>query len=209
MLELNGMTRRPIGLTLIELLIVVALASILMLIAVPSISQLLRNSELSSTTNTLLAGINSARSEAMKRGGYAMVVPNGNGSGTSWAKGWVVFVDGNTQRDRAFNLTTDTGDVLVFAQPELNSYFTISGSNTAGANPAYIMFDPSGYSTTKNEGFGDVTLTLSRNDITGPTAAKCREVRSIVIERTGRVRSCTPTGSGDPTCPVAPGGPCS
>jgi type IV fimbrial biogenesis protein FimT len=214
MLVINRLSPRPNGFTAIELLVTIAVAAILMAIAVPSLTQIVRNSELTSITNTLLASINGARSEAMKRGGFAMVVPRGNGSGGTWNNGWVVFVDVKTNNSNNSNNyayqsgNDDNNDVLVFLEEQLPSYFSIEGDNTANDNPAYIMFDPSGYSKTKIGGFGDVTLTLSRNDATGSPAAKCREVRSIVIEKTGRARSCTPTSNNDTACRVV-GAPCS
>lgn len=202
------MTRRPNGFTVIELLITIAVAAILMAIAVPSLMQVVRNLELTSITNTLLASINGARSEAMKRGGVAMVVPVKNGSGDTWANGWYVFVDGK-ERDELFDTTKDPSDKQVFWQEPLRPYFSIEGNHTAKDDPAYILFDPSGYLNKKDRTFGEVTsLTLRRNDVTGSPTAKCREVRSIVIERTGRSRSCTPKSNTDPACPVA-GTPCS
>lgn len=55
------------GFTLIELLVTIAAAAILMAVAVPSFNDLIVSSRLSTQTNDLIAAINTARSEAIKR----------------------------------------------------------------------------------------------------------------------------------------------
>jgi len=179
--------RRNSGFTLIELMVTIAVAAILLVMATPSFVSYQRSSELTSAANSLVAGINAARGEAMKRGMNAMVMP---ATGTDWSSGWTVFVD--QDRSGGFN----TGDTTVIQQPALPSYFSATGQGTASEAPAYIMFDASGYTKTKTAGFGALTMTIARNDLNG--AALTEQTRRVVIARSGRARACKPAS--DSTC---------
>ena len=180
--------RRLSGFTLIELMVTIAIASVLLMIAAPSFVSFQRNSELTSLANSFIAAVNATRGEAMKVGRYAMAVP---ADGTNWSKGWTVFVDNNG--NSTLNATTDR---IVLQQAALASYFTASGSGTAGATPPYVLFDASGYAKTKTAGFGALTLTITRNDLSG--ADQTAQTRRIVIAKTGRARVCRPAT--DTTC---------
>ena len=158
------------------------------MIAAPSFVSFQRNSELTSLANSFIAAVNATRGEAMKVGRRAMAVP---ADGTNWSNGWTVFVDNNG------NSTLDaTTDRIVLQQAALASYFTASGSGTAGATPPYVLFDASGYAKTKTAGFGALTLTITRNDLSG--ADQTAQTRRIVIAKTGRARVCRPAT--DTTC---------
>jgi len=178
---------RIAGFTLIELMVTVAIAAVLLVVAVPSFVSFQRNSELTSATNSFVAAANAARGEAMKRGMNAMVVP---ATGTDWSTGWTVFVD----QDRSGGL--NTGDTTVLQQPAFPSYLSATGQGTASETPAYIMFDASGYAKTKTAGFGALTMTIARSDVSD--TAQTAQTRRIVIARSGRARACTP--STDTTC---------
>jgi type IV fimbrial biogenesis protein FimT len=58
---------RGSGFTIVELMITVAVASILMALAVPSFNQMIVSSRLTAQSNDILAAITLARSEAIKR----------------------------------------------------------------------------------------------------------------------------------------------
>lgn len=179
------------GFTLIELMVTIAIGVTLMMVAIPSLTAYKRNAELTSATNTLLAAINSARGEAMKRGMNTMVVPTNNG--TDWNTGWVVFVDKN--RTQSYDASADQ---TVLSQGPLQSYFNITGNGPANASTPYIKFDASGYPKTKLGGLGNLTLTLTRTDLAGTALAD--QTRRIVIANTGRTRTCRP--STDTSCTV-------
>lgn len=187
---MKNQRRHGAGFTLIELLVTVALMAILMVVAVPSFTTFQRNSELSSFSNTMLAALNAARGEAMKRGRYAMVVP---ANGSSWSSGWVVFVD--LDRSQSYS---EADDFTLLTRDAPPSYLSISGNNTVSASPPYIMFDASGYSKTKSGGFGASTFEVKRNDVSG--TAQYAQTRRIKIASTGRVRVCTPTSASDSEC---------
>jgi len=192
MLELSAKASTVRGFTLIELLVTVALAAVLMMVAVPSFTSFTRNSQLTSFTNTLLAGINAARGEAMKRGMYAMVVP---ANGTSWDSGWIVFIDAD--RSQAYEAANDIRILTSDAKP---TYLTITGNGTATGTTPYVMYDASGYSRTKTGGFGALTFEVKRNDLTSSD-----QVRRLKIASSGRARICTPQSSTDATCSSAAG----
>lgn len=186
--------RRPHGFTLIELMVTLAIAAILMFLAAPSFVSYQRNTQLTSAANTLLAAINAARGEAMKRGMSAMVVPTNNGS--DWTTGWVVFVDKDNSRTY-----TDTGDVkdsIVLTQAAVPAGISISGTGIASGGTPYILFDASGYSKTKAGAFGALSISFARTDVV--SADQFSQTRKIKIASTGRIRMCTPKSASDEDC---------
>ncbi|MFZ6750111.1 GspH/FimT family protein [Undibacterium sp. Ren11W] len=99
------------GFTLNELLIVILIFSIILLIAAPSLRNILLEFRLSGHVNTFVAAHNLARSEAIKRGRLVTVcrsvnaetgsnVCNKNTSGdwdsNDWGVGWIVYVEDST-----------------------------------------------------------------------------------------------------------------
>ena len=191
MLAIKARLKRSAGFTLIELMITVAIAAILMMVAAPNISAYRRNAELTSAANTFMASLNTARSEAMKRGRNAMVVPINNGA--NWNAGWVVFVD--IDRSQDYNESTDS---VVASQAALQAGITITGVNSASGGTPYVMFDASGYSRLKAGGFGALTLSIAR--LEGTAAEQLDQTRRIIIASTGRVRMCKPLSATDSNC---------
>ena len=189
---LKNSTARELGFTLIELMVTVSIAAILLMVAAPSFVSYQRNSEMSSITNTLLSAINAARGEAMKRNMYAGISPK---DGSNWNSGWIVYIDRNI--DHNFS-TSD--DEIVFEQSSPPSYIAIAGTGTANESPPYVSYNGSGYPRNTSGGFGALTISLTRNDVSAAESAE--QTRRIIVAASGRTRSCKP--SLDPaTCKVS------
>ncbi len=178
------------GFTLIELMATLAIAAVLALVAAPGLTAYKRNAELTATINTLLSAVNAARSEAMKRGMKAMVMPADR---SQWRSGWIIFVD--RDGDQRYS---EANDITVLTQGPIESYFSISGTGSAAGPAPYILYDGSGYSKLKNGNFSPLTLSLSRNDLSGRSLQE--QTRRLVIAKTGRARTCKPASAADPTC---------
>lgn len=118
------------GFTLIELIITLAIATILLTVAVPGMSRFINNNRLATVANDFIGDLSLARSEALKRGSQAGVCKGSAsgcaGAGTPWANGWIVFADVDQ------NETWSANDVLLRVREALppNTAITVStGSN--------------------------------------------------------------------------------
>jgi type IV fimbrial biogenesis protein FimT len=179
------------GFTLIELMVTIALAAILMAIAAPSFTTFQRNAELTSRINSLLASINTARSEAMKRGRDAVILP---ADGSSWTSGMIAFVDMNS--NRTFEPATD---ILVFKNSDvMPSYLSVTATNSANATQPYIRFDAQGYPKPAGSDLKNFTISIARNDVTGNEVFN--QTRRLKVAITGRPRTCKPASASDTTC---------
>ena len=185
------------GFTLVELLAVLAVLAFTLMLAVPSITEFHRNSVLTSTTNMLVSSIYRTRSEAMKEGRFAIMVP-GDGTSNDWKQGWTIFIDNDL--DKALS----DGDVVVFRQSAetFPAYISVTRSNgptTDGTDgvPA-VIFNASGYSRSQTGGFGAMTFTVQRND--KPENLAPNYTRRIMLAGTGRLRTCRPKNASDTSC---------
>lgn len=74
------------GFTLIELIITMAIAVVLLSIAVPSFTTMLRNNRVTTLANEFITTINLARSEAIRRG--TTITVSSTSGNTAWQNGW-------------------------------------------------------------------------------------------------------------------------
>ncbi len=91
-------TRRPSGLTLIELLVTLGLIVVLLTIAVAGLEFFFRRSRLDAAASNFMTTLNFARSEAIRTGVTVSVCKSRNGtscgdSGVNWEDGWIVFAN--------------------------------------------------------------------------------------------------------------------
>mgnify|MGYP003573137783 FL=1 len=93
----RGMDQR--GMTAIEVLIGIAVLTILALLAIPASSILIERHHLKSASSNLVDGIYLAKREAEMRASTVRVCPSDNGKSCrvdgDWSQGWLVFSDGN------------------------------------------------------------------------------------------------------------------
>lgn len=91
------------GFTLLELLVTIAIAAILLAVAAPSFTGIIRGNALSSARDGLYSALQYARSEALTRNVAVAVCAaadeNLNACSDdedAWANGWLVFIDSST-----------------------------------------------------------------------------------------------------------------
>src|SRR5690349_2717570 len=99
----SSFRRNSLGVTLYELLIVLAIASVLLALAAPAFCSIGNSIKLSSMSNSLVAHLQLARSEAIKRNGRVVMCKSPDGSHCTsaggWEHGWIVFQDTNNNGD--------------------------------------------------------------------------------------------------------------
>lgn len=89
------MSRKPNGFTLIELMVVVALAAILAAIAAPSFKGFVSGQRVKTATSDFAMAAIFARSEAIKRNADVTITSATSGA-TGWKDGWTVAVGGTS-----------------------------------------------------------------------------------------------------------------
>jgi type IV fimbrial biogenesis protein FimT len=167
--------RAGAGFTLIELAVTLAVAAILFSIGVPAFTGFIRNIEISTAANDFFASINLARAEAIQRGLRVDLVPADEGG--DWARGWVVFVDGNR------NLRPDSGDTIIFTHGPAPKGMRIT-ANLTDSTVQYLAYTGAGRTRTHANGyrtqFGTFTLEMGS------------KIRKIKLNFLGRPRICNP-----------------
>ena len=87
------------GLTVLELIIILAAIAVVVLISVPGSSMLMGKYNMGKTTEDLMESLQTARYEAMRRHSIVRVCPSSTGRfcrrDGDWSQGWLIFSDGN------------------------------------------------------------------------------------------------------------------
>jgi type IV fimbrial biogenesis protein FimT len=144
---------RENGFTLVELLISILIVTTLLAMGVPSLKEFMKDNRLSAQSNAMVAGLQLARSEAVKRGADTVICASSNqasctGNG-DWDKGWIVFSDLNRDGDPDVGgsapLCEDTEDCM------LRTSGALSGKHKITTTAANLRFLPTGMAN--NGGF--------------------------------------------------------
>ncbi len=133
---------RENGFTLVELMITLAIATILLTVAIPSFNTTIKNNRIITDANRLVSSVGLARSEAVKQGRSATVCVSSDQATctgeTDWTLGWMVWVDvnGNAVLDageeRGF-VAAFPGNSVTFTSAASQIQFTSQGAATAAA----------------------------------------------------------------------------
>ena len=168
--------RGALGVTLIELLVTVAILTILLSLGVPSFQTFIAENRVKTATTDFMSSLNLARSEAIRRGVRVVVCKSSDPNATTpacvttgtWAQGWIVFVDTNNDASHA------STEKLLQARDALDQVLASGNTNVA----SYVSFTSTG--TTKLTSGSPQNGTLT---ICGDTYQ-----RQIIINDSGRIR---------------------
>ena len=127
------------GVTLLEMLTVIALISLLMAMGVPSYRYVTNRNRISAEVNGLLGDLQYARLEAIKEGQTVSVCVSSNSTtclaSSAWQNGWIVFSDVNG------NGQLGAGDTILKVQTPFSATDTFAASN----NIEWITFNREGF----------------------------------------------------------------
>lgn len=133
-MKITTLPRFMRGFTLLELMVTVVIAAILISLAVPSFTNLLRRNQITTYANEFATTINLARSEAVKRGTNVTISSN---NGLDWTQGWTLTVDATAELLRAAPALT--GD-NTFVSDNNNAFsFNSRGSTNLGGEETLLL----------------------------------------------------------------------
>lgn len=193
----QGTTRtggeRASGFTLIELMIAIAVLAILVVAAVPSFEFIRNTSLLATGSNDVVAGLQTARTEAIRRGLPVALCRSENGTSCSAAGGvwggWMVYADLN--RSGAFENGTDE----IIQSGELNTRLQVEAGGGIPGVGNTIAFRPNGMA----RGTGAVPLLEGTVQVCLPVTRPQNNVRTINLAAGGRISVTESSGGG--ACP--------
>jgi type IV fimbrial biogenesis protein FimT len=181
-------SRQP-GVSLVELLAVLAVASILLAVGAPGLQALVRAQQLKAASGDLFTAIGQARAHALAHGEVVTLLPKGE-NGSDWRRGWTLFLDRDGDRQPG------PGDTILAEHGPLAQGVAVDFSFTTPAPPYYIAYNGAGRSCRDNNPAAARYGTLSLFHGGG--------IRRIKINMLGRARSCDPARDASCDGPAAP-----
>ncbi len=176
--KLSGAAAMPRGFSLVELLVVTAIAAVVMAVAVPSMATMLGNQKVGAFASALRVSLQLARNDAVTRGGTTVVCKSYDGaqcvSGGGWEQGWIVFEDANHDAQRS------PGERLLARQDPAPGGLSVRG-NTPVAR--YVSYNALGSTRLVTGALQAGTFTVCATQPGSGT-----ESRQVVLAVTGRAR---------------------
>ena len=182
---------RQSGLSLIELMVVLAILAIVAFFGLPGFSEWAQNTQIRATTESLHSGLQLARSEAVRRN-TGVEFRLSQSLGNQGATGWTVIQVNGTSAIQSKPDQESSARIVVTTQP---------------ADADMITFDGTGRGWAVNNGKnrdGTNFITQINIDSAALSSAKSRNLRIDISALGGQIRMCDPnvTESSDPRkCP--------
>ena len=165
--------KRQRGVTLIELMVALTIFALLLGLALPSFRNFVASNRLSGTAQELLAALQLARSEALKRGTQITLRHNATPGSRDWGtSGWTLFVDTNA------NGALDVGEQVLRDGAALTAPLTLMSSASFGT---FIAFSRDGRLTSA----GGVFVLCEGSALTEGGQSRAR---AVLVNGAGRVR---------------------
>jgi len=190
---------RSRGFTVIELMIGVALFALVLMLALPTFSTMLQNAKLRATAESILAGVQAARVEALKRNQTVEFMLMAEDPDPVNVAGFVANAAGPMWAVRA--------DLGAGAFDYVEGRTGLEGSGQA--NPAALNVQvgatyPGGVNTVRFDGMGrapNLGAASATFDVSNPVGGACKTTAGneamrclrIVVTPGGRVRMCDPS----------------
>jgi type IV fimbrial biogenesis protein FimT len=183
------MMKRQAGFSLIELMIAIAIMGVLLSLGVPAFTTYINNAKLRATAQSFLAGVQQARSEAVRRNANVdFVLTNEDFAGAAFAT-----VAPSTSGQNWF---IRTSDLATFVEGK----YGVEGSGRAAGETSPVQVAGSVSSLTFT-GLGSTTLmgaaTFSFSNPTGGACAPTGPIRclDVRVSAGGQARLCDPAVS--------------
>ena len=160
------------GFTLIELMMVIAIAGIMILLAAPSFVSMTQRYRALSEVNGFAGDLLFARSEAIKRGAPVSMCVSSDGatclaSSVDWHKGWIIFTDA-------------VPDLTIGTMLRVQKGWTGTDTFKANNSLSSISYSRDGFTVGLPSAGGLVVLTLH----TSPSSTN--STQCVTIVKTGR-----------------------
>ena len=173
---------------MIELMIALAVLSIIISVGLPRMSVFFKGNRMVVNANDLIAGLNIARSEAIKRNGRVSICKSANAGDASpscttaggWDQGWFVFVEGKEVGNIFGTYTPSDGAILRINTGAEGANVTINADSSGIAN--YVTFTSRGVPRLNNGASQSGVLRVC--DERGLSNA-----RGVILNASGRVRT--------------------
>ena len=159
------------GFSLIELLVTIAIVSILITIAMPSYRSFIQRYHMKTEVDKWLLVLNLARQAAISSGNIVTLCPSSNGHSCSksWQNGAILFIDNNRDHVR------DNTELLLQVVAKVKNKQVITWR--AFQNRNYIQFQQNGFTWDQNG-----TFRVCANE------PSLKFNRALIVTRSGRIR---------------------
>lgn len=180
--------KKSLGYTLIELMSMLAVVSILVSVGLPMLNVFFDSNRMVSNTNDLVAGLNIARSEAIKQQIRVTLCQSADsasctGSG-QWEDGWIVFQDPNG------NATVDGGERILRLNAAVDGQVTIRSNDVGNLIANSVSFTSRGLPKALNGGSQSGTFRIcDKRGLKVNADGVSTVARGVVLSPSGKVRS--------------------